>query len=124
MSVFVTLDKPALIVSVGVGPNSNVKTVRVEGMKPGSTDFEPIVEGPIDSEGNILLPSTPELTVVKITPLTKVDQEIEITLTISIKACSETSKSLALKFHIHIYIFIFRKVLFHAFSTRSDELIT
>ena len=108
MTVYVTLDKPALVVSVGVGPGSNVERVRVEGMKPDFPDFEPIVEGPVDSEGNILLPSTPELTVVKITPLTKVDQEIEITLTISIKACSETSKSLALKFHIHIYLYILK----------------
>ena len=115
MSVFVTLDKPALIVSVGVGPNSNVKTVRVEGMKPGSTDFEPIVEGPIDSEGNILLPSTPELTVVKITPLTKVDQEIEITLTISIKACSETTS----EYNMFIWSFFVTALLYHIRKTTS-----
>ena len=89
--------------SVGVGPDSNVETVRVEGKTPESTVFEVIIEDVVDSDGNIKLPSTMTLVSVRITPVTVVDGETTVTLKLSIIACLEVTSKYCFSYKCHCY---------------------
>ena len=73
------------VVSVSMGPGSNVKDVVVKGQKAGDTDLTVLHEGQV-TDDKVSFPAV-QVSVISITLLTPVEEGTDYTLHLSIHAC-------------------------------------